>query len=83
MDRSRPEVDQTANDTVNGPRPGEVPVHVISAPRVVADGVPLGPACVAVERDVLVGVASGGTYEGRRPDLALPAGVLVPGLVDL
>jgi N-acetylglucosamine-6-phosphate deacetylase len=83
MDRSRPEVDQTANDTVNGPRQGEVPVHVISAPRVVADGVPLGPACVAVERDVLVGIASGGTYEGRRPDLALPAGVLAPGLVDL
>lgn len=58
-------------------------MHVIHAPRVVADGVPLGPACVAVEHGRVVGVAAGETYGGLRPEVLLPSGVLVPGLVDL
>jgi N-acetylglucosamine-6-phosphate deacetylase len=58
-------------------------VHVIRAPRVVADNVPLGPACVAVSDGVIVGVTAGETYGGVRPDVELPSGVLVPGLVDL
>jgi N-acetylglucosamine-6-phosphate deacetylase len=58
-------------------------VHVIRAPRVVADNVPLGPACVAVSDGVIVGVAAGETYAGIRPDVELPSGVLVPGLVDI
>ncbi len=58
-------------------------MQVISAPRVVADGVPLGPACVAVEDGVVVGVTPGGTYAGAPADLVLPSGVLVPGLVDI
>jgi N-acetylglucosamine-6-phosphate deacetylase len=61
----------------------EVPVHVIRAPRVVADSVPLGPACVAVSDGTVVGVVAGDTYGGVRPDVDLPSGVLVPGLVDL
>ncbi|MEN3359569.1 MAG: N-acetylglucosamine-6-phosphate deacetylase [Mycobacteriales bacterium] len=56
---------------------------VISAPRVIADGVRLGPASVAVADGVIVGVAAGPTYEGRPADVALPTGLLVPGLVDL
>jgi N-acetylglucosamine-6-phosphate deacetylase len=58
-------------------------MRVISAPRVVADGVPLGPACVAVRDGRVVGVAAGETYGGVRPDVRLPAGVLAPGLVDI
>ena len=58
-------------------------MRVISAPRVVADGVPLGPACVAVRDGLVVGVAAGETYGGVRPDVVLPAGVLAPGLVDI
>jgi N-acetylglucosamine-6-phosphate deacetylase len=58
-------------------------VHVIHAPRVVADSVPLGPACVAVSDGVIVGVVAGETYGGVRPDVDLPSGVLVPGLVDI
>jgi N-acetylglucosamine-6-phosphate deacetylase len=58
-------------------------VHVIRAPRVVANSVPLGPACVAVSDGVIVGVVAGETYGGVRPDVDLPSGVLVPGLVDI
>jgi N-acetylglucosamine-6-phosphate deacetylase len=58
-------------------------VHVIRAPRVVADSVPLGPACVAVSDGTVVGVVAGDTYGGIRPDVDLPSGVLVPGLLDL
>jgi N-acetylglucosamine-6-phosphate deacetylase len=58
-------------------------MRVISAPRVVADGVPLGPGCVAVRDGLVVGVAAGETYGGLRPDVPLPTGVLIPGLVDL
>ena len=58
-------------------------MHVIRAPRVVADSVPLGPACVAVSDGVIVGVVAGETYGGVRPDVDLPSGVLVPGLVDM
>jgi len=58
-------------------------VHVIGAPRVVADSVPLGPACVAVSDGVILGVAAGETYGGVPPDVVLPSGVLVPGLVDM
>ena len=64
-------------------RPGEVPVHVIRAPRVVADSVPLGPACVAVSDGVILGVAAGETYGDVAPDVDLPSGVLIPGLVDI
>lgn len=56
---------------------------VISAPRVIADGVLVGPATVAVADGVIVGVAEGTTYEGRPADVALPTGLLAPGLVDL
>lgn len=58
-------------------------MHVIRAPRVVADSVPLGPACVAVDNGLVVGVVAGETYGGVRPDVELPSGVLVPGLVDI
>jgi N-acetylglucosamine-6-phosphate deacetylase len=58
-------------------------VHVIGAPRVVADSVPLGPACVAVSDGVILGVAAGETYGDVPPDVVLPSGVLVPGLIDL
>ena len=58
-------------------------MHVIGAPRVVADSVPLGPACVAVSDGVILGVAAGETYGDVPPDVVLPSGVLVPGLVDL
>jgi N-acetylglucosamine-6-phosphate deacetylase len=58
-------------------------VHVIRAPRVVADSVPPGPACVAVSDGVIVGAVAGETYGGVRPDVDLPSGVLVPGLVDI
>jgi N-acetylglucosamine-6-phosphate deacetylase len=58
-------------------------VHVIRAPRVVAGGVPLGPACVAVSDGAIVGVVAGDTYGGLYPDVDLPSGVLVPGLVDI
>lgn len=58
-------------------------MHVIRAPRVVADSVPLGPACVAVDAGLVVGVVAGETYGGVRPDVELPSGVLVPGLVDI
>jgi N-acetylglucosamine-6-phosphate deacetylase len=58
-------------------------VPVIRAPRVVADSVPLGPACVAVEDGLVVGVVAGDTYDGVRPDVELPSGVLAPGLVDI
>jgi N-acetylglucosamine-6-phosphate deacetylase len=58
-------------------------VLVIRAPRVVADSVPLGPACVAVSDGTIAGVAAGDTYGGVRPDVDLPSGVLVPGLVDI
>jgi N-acetylglucosamine-6-phosphate deacetylase len=58
-------------------------VHVIRAPRVVADSVPLGPACVAVDHGEVVGVVAGDTYGGVRPDVDLPTGVLAPGLVDI
>ncbi len=58
-------------------------MHVIRAPRVVADSVPLGPACVAVSDGVIMGVVAGETYGGVRPDVDLPSGVLVPGLVDI
>ncbi|HYT09853.1 MAG TPA: N-acetylglucosamine-6-phosphate deacetylase, partial [Mycobacteriales bacterium] len=60
-----------------------MPVHVIAAPRVVADGLPLGPACVAVEHGVVVGVEAGQAYDRLGPDLVLDTGVLVPGLVDV
>jgi len=56
---------------------------VIGAPRVVADSVPLGPACVAVSDGVILGVAAGETYGDVPPDVVLPSGVLVPGLVDM
>ena len=56
---------------------------VIRAPRVVADDVPLGPACIAVSDGTIVGVVAGDTYGGVRPDVDLPSGVLVPGLVDI
>jgi N-acetylglucosamine-6-phosphate deacetylase len=58
-------------------------VHVIRAPRVVADSVPLGPACVAVSDGVILGVTAGDTYGDVLPDVDLPSGVLVPGLVDI
>jgi len=58
-------------------------VKVIRAPRVVADSVPLGPACVAVSDGLIVDVVAGETYGGVRPDLDFPSGVLIPGLVDL
>ena len=58
-------------------------MHVIRAPRVVADHVPLGPACVAVDEGRVLGVVAGDTYGGVRPDVDLPSGVLVPGLVDI
>jgi N-acetylglucosamine-6-phosphate deacetylase len=58
-------------------------VHVIGAPRVVADSVPLGPACVAVSDGVILGVAAGETYGDVPPDVVLPSGVLVPGLIDM
>ena len=58
-------------------------MHVIRAPRVVADSVPLGPACVAVSDGLIVDVVAGETYGGVRPDVDLPSGVLIPGLVDL
>ena len=58
-------------------------MHVIGAPRVVADSVPLGPACVAVSDGVILGVAAGETYGDVPPDVVLPSGVLVPGLIDL
>jgi len=58
-------------------------VHVIRAPRVVADSVPLGPACVAVSDGLIVDVVAGETYGGVRPDVHLPSGVLVPGLIDI
>ena len=58
-------------------------MHVIHAPRVVANSVPLGPACVAVSDGLIVGVVAGETYGGVRPDVVLPSGVLVPGLVDI
>lgn len=58
-------------------------MHVIGAPRVVADSVPLGPACVAVSDGVILGVAAGETYGDVPPDVVLPSGVLVPGLVDM
>jgi N-acetylglucosamine-6-phosphate deacetylase len=58
-------------------------MRVISAPRVVADGVPLGPACVAVRDGVVVGIAPGEAYGDLAPDVVLPTGVLAPGLVDL
>lgn len=58
-------------------------MQVISAPRVVADGIPLGPACVAVEDGVIVGVQPGSAYAGRPAHLVLPHGVLTPGLVDI
>jgi N-acetylglucosamine-6-phosphate deacetylase len=64
-------------------RPGEVPVHVIRAPRVVADSVPLGPACVAVSDGVILGIAAGETYGAVPPDVDLPSGVLIPGLIDI
>ncbi|HVD29366.1 MAG TPA: N-acetylglucosamine-6-phosphate deacetylase [Mycobacteriales bacterium] len=44
---------------------------------------PLGPACVAVSDGLIVGVVAGETYGGVRPDVVLPSGVLVPGLVDI
>ena len=58
-------------------------MHVIGAPRVVADSVPLGPACVAVSDGVILGVAAGETYGDVPPDVVLPSGVLVPGLIDM
>jgi N-acetylglucosamine-6-phosphate deacetylase len=61
----------------------EASVLVISAPRVIADGVLVGPACVAVSDGVIVGVAEGTAYEGRPAEVALPTGLLAPGLVDL
>ena len=57
-------------------------MHVIRAPRVVADSVPLGPACVAVSDGLIVDVVAGETYGGIRPDVDLPSGVLIPGLVN-
>ncbi len=56
---------------------------VISAPRVLVDGVLVGPAVVAVADGAVAGVASGLTYQGRPADITLPTGVLAPGLVDL
>jgi N-acetylglucosamine-6-phosphate deacetylase len=58
-------------------------VLVISAPRVVTDGVVLGPATVAVSDGVVLGVAEGTAYQGRQADLRLPSGLLAPGLVDI
>lgn len=58
-------------------------MRVFRAPRVVADSVPLGPACVAVSDGTIVGVVAGDTYGGVRPDVDLPSGVLAPGLVDI
>lgn len=55
---------------------------IISAPQVLVDGVLVGPAGVVVEGDHIVDVVHG------RPDdssehVALPSGVLSPGLIDL
>jgi N-acetylglucosamine-6-phosphate deacetylase len=61
----------------------EASVLVISAPRVIADGVPAGPATVAVADSTIIGVAPGSTYDGRPADVRLPTGLLAPGLVDL
>jgi N-acetylglucosamine-6-phosphate deacetylase len=61
----------------------EASVLVISAPRVIADGVLLGPAAVAVADGVIAGIIAGPTYDGQPADVTLPSGVLAPGLVDL
>ncbi|HMA45775.1 MAG TPA: hypothetical protein VKP11_00970, partial [Frankiaceae bacterium] len=58
-------------------------VLVVSAPRVVAPGGLLAPGAVAVENGRIAGVAEGTGYAGHRADVALPDGVLAPGLVDL
>lgn len=58
-------------------------MRVISAPRVVAEGSLLAPGVVAVADGAIVGVSEGTTYDGAPADLALPSGLLVPGLVDL
>jgi len=58
-------------------------VLVISAPRVVTDGVVLGPATVAVSGGAVVGVAEGAGYRGRPADVRLPSGLLSAGLVDI
>ena len=59
-------------------------MRVISAPRVVADGVPLGPA-VRRGRGTAWSSASprGRRTAGAARTCALPTGVLVPGLVDI
>ena len=56
---------------------------VISAPRVVTDGVVLGPATVAVSGGAVLGVAEGTGYAGQPADIRLPSGLLAPGLVDV
>jgi N-acetylglucosamine-6-phosphate deacetylase len=61
----------------------EASVLVISAPRVIADGVLIGPACVAVADGVIAGVTAGAMYDGQPADVALPTGLLAPGLVDI
>jgi N-acetylglucosamine-6-phosphate deacetylase len=59
-------------------------VLVISAPRVVTDGVVLSPGAVAVSDDgVVVGVAEGTAYAGTPADVRLSSGLLSPGLIDL
>lgn len=54
---------------------------VISAPRVIADGVLVGPATVRVADGAIVDVLPGAA--GQPADVALPSGMLAPGLVDL
>jgi N-acetylglucosamine-6-phosphate deacetylase len=58
-------------------------VLVISAPRVVTDGVLLGPAAVALSDGIVIGVAEGTAYDGHPADIRLPSGLLTAGLVDL
>lgn len=55
---------------------------IISAPRVLVDGTLVGPAAVAIEGGMIADVTLGRPAEA--PDhLALPHGVLSPGLVDV
>src|SRR3954447_3462982 len=62
---------------------GGSPVYVISAPRVAAEGLPLGPAAVAISNGRIVEIAAGTEQFGRSADLVLPSGLLAPGLVDI
>jgi N-acetylglucosamine-6-phosphate deacetylase len=58
-------------------------VLVISAPRVVTEGVVLSPGAVAVSDGIVVGAAAGSGYDGRAADIRLPTGLLTAGLIDL